>query len=65
MQEIKVYTLEEVEDILKVTKRTMYNYIKGGRLKAIKMGGRWRVRHEDLDAFMTGTTEHAGRKKQI
>ena len=56
MQVIKVYTLGEVQDILKVTQRTVYNYIKGGKLKAVKMGKYWRVRHEDLDAFLTGAS---------
>ena len=60
MQEIKVYTLREVEDILKVTQRTVYNYINSGKLKAVKMGKYWRVRHEDLDAFLTGTTARPG-----
>ena len=57
MQEIKVYTLREVEDILKVTQRTVYNYINSGKLKAVKMGKYWRVRHEDLDAFLHGTNQ--------
>ena len=56
MKEIKVYTLNEVQDILKVTQRTVYNYINSGKLKAVKMGKYWRVRHEDLDAFLTGAT---------
>ena len=52
MGELKVYTLEEVCDILKVTKRTMYNYIKAGKLKAVKMGKYWRVTEENLRAFV-------------
>ena len=36
MADIKVYTTEEVLGILKVTKRTLYNYIKAGQIKAIK-----------------------------
>ena len=38
MADLKVYTLNEVADILKVTKRTLYNYIKAGVLPAVKMG---------------------------
>lgn len=60
MQEIKVYTLDEVQDILKVTQRTVYNYINSGKLKAVKMGKYWRVRHEDLDAFLTGASCRKG-----
>lgn len=52
MAEIKLYTLKEVEAILKVTQRTLYNYIKSGKLKAIKLGKEWRVREEDLNDFL-------------
>lgn len=56
MEDIRVYTLKEVETILKVTQRTLYNYIKGGQLKAVKMGREWRVTEEALKAFLaTGT----------
>ena len=49
---MKVYTLEELVDLLKVTKRTLYNYIKSGRLKAVKMGKYWRVTQKQRDAFL-------------
>ena len=56
MEDIKVYTLKEVEDILKVTQRTLYNYIKSGQLKAVKLGREWRVTDEELKNFLkTGT----------
>lgn len=58
MEDIKVYTLREVEAILKVTQRTLYNYIKGGQLKAVKLGRNWRVTEEALREFLnTGTME--------
>lgn len=56
MADLKVYTLDEVCDILKVTKRTIYSYIKAGKLHAVKMGKYWRVSEENLKAFIeTGT----------
>ena len=54
MADIKVYTVDEVCDILSVTQRTMYNYIGAGKLKAFKMGKYWRIREEDLRAFISG-----------
>ena len=51
MADIRVYTLEEVCEILSITKRTVYNYIKAGKLKAFKMGKYWRVTEESLRAF--------------
>jgi len=55
---VKVYTLEEVVEILRVSRRTIYNYIKTEQLKAIKVGREWRVTQKALDAFLeTGTEE--------
>ena len=57
MSDIKIYTLEDVMDILKVTKRTLYNYIKNGDLKAVKIGKYWKVSEEALRDFTEkGTT---------
>ena len=52
MEEIKVYTLEEVASILHVTKRTLYRYLKEGSLKAVRVGKYWRVSHENLQEFI-------------
>lgn len=52
MNEIKLYTLEEVQDILKLSRRTLYSYIKTGKLPALKIGKYWRVHHVDLENFV-------------
>ena len=52
MEELKLYTLREVEKILKVTQRTLYTYIQEGTLKATKIGKYWRVKHADLMDFV-------------
>lgn len=57
MTEIKLYTLKEIEDILKVTQRTLYRYIKEGNLQAVKVGREWRVTHEALQAFISKGTK--------
>lgn len=57
MAETKVYTLEELTAILKVTRRSIYNYIKADQLKAIKIGREWRVTQKALDAFLEHGTE--------
>lgn len=56
MADIKVYTLDEVAEILHITKRTLYSYIKSGILHAVKVGKYWRVSAESLQDFIsTGT----------
>ena len=57
MQNVKVYTLDEVANIMQVTKRTLYTYIQAGVLHAVKFGKSWRVSERDLDTFIsTGTS---------
>jgi excisionase family DNA binding protein len=56
MEDFKLYTIEEIAKILKVTQRTIYNFIKSGSLKAIKIGKYWRIKHTDLQEFLTKGT---------
>ncbi len=40
-------TVEEVAQLFRLNELTIRRYIKAGKLKAIKVGGRIRVRRED------------------
>ena len=51
---IRLYTLTELEPILGVTHRTLQSYIKDGRLKGVKIGGKWKVSEETLRKFING-----------
>lgn len=57
MADMRVYTIEELVILLHVTRRTIYNYIKEGKLKAVKMGKYWRVTQKQLDDFLSTGTE--------
>ena len=46
------YKLEEVADILRVSRRTLSTYIKKGKLHAFKIGPGWRVSKENLIKFI-------------
>lgn len=55
-KDLEVYTLKEIEELLMVTRRTLYNWIKSGKLKAFRIGKEWRVTKEALEKFtQTGT----------
>lgn len=56
-KEINVYSLSEVIEILGVTRRTLYNWIKDGKIKAIKAGQQWRITQEALEEFLQTGTE--------
>jgi excisionase family DNA binding protein len=49
---IRLYTVDDVADMLKLTRRTLYSYIKAGRLDAVKVGRYWRIRAETLENFL-------------
>lgn len=51
-KDIDVYTLEELTTLLQVTRRSLYNWIKDGRLKAFRVGRQWRVTKQSLKEFM-------------
>ena len=58
-KDIEIYTLNELEDLLQVTRRTLYNWIKGGKLKAFRVGKEWRVTREALNDFMQESSNTA------
>lgn len=55
LDEFKLYTLTELEGVLGVSHRTLLTYVKQGRLKAVKAGGKWKVTKEQLKAFIDGS----------
>ena len=50
----KYYTPEESAANLKVSRKTIYNWIQGGRLKAVKIGHFWRVSESELNRLLKG-----------
>lgn len=46
------YSVDQVTTILKVTRRTVYNYLKCGELEAYKEGKEWRIPEESLLNFI-------------
>lgn len=57
MGELKVYTIEELVNTLHVSRRSIYSYIKDGKLKAVKIGKYWRVTEKNLEDFLATGTE--------
>ncbi|MCL5432406.1 MAG: helix-turn-helix domain-containing protein [Patescibacteria group bacterium] len=52
MENNEFYTVEQVADLLKVHWQTVLNYIKGGKLKAVKLGKGYRISKEALNDFV-------------
>lgn len=56
LDEFKLYTLTELESVLGVTHRTLQTYVNSGRLKATKVGGKWKVTKAQLKEFIESST---------
>jgi excisionase family DNA binding protein len=54
LESIKLFTLVELEEVIGVTHRTLLTYVKSGKLKAVKVGGKWKVSEENLKSFING-----------
>lgn len=49
----EILTIKQVGKFLKVGERTAYRLAQEGVIPAFKVGGSWRVRRADLDAWIT------------
>lgn len=63
----RLLTLREAADVLRLSTRTLREYLQRGEIEGRIIGGRWRFRRADLDAFFedapskwnfTGNNDH-------
>ena len=50
----QLMTIEEVADYLRVKKRTIYDWLKKGKIPAVKTVGQWRFQKEKIKAWLEG-----------
>lgn len=50
MQEF--YTPQEIANMLKVPRKTVYTWLQQGKLQGVKAGDLWRISKEALEAFL-------------
>lgn len=50
------YTVEQVAKLLQVHWQTILNYIKSGKLRAVKLGKGYRISNNELDKFIKTNT---------
>jgi excisionase family DNA binding protein len=56
----ELFSAAEVADILDIHPRTVNDYVRDGKLKAIQVGGGWKISERALRAFVRElTTDHA------
>jgi len=45
-------TIDELASYLKVTRRTIYEWLKKKKIPAVKLVGQWRFRKDKIDAWI-------------
>lgn len=51
--------IKQVQEILGISERTAFRYIKSGELKGFKLGKEWKFEPSDIDAFIALRREKA------
>lgn len=54
LEELRLYSLAEAEDIVGLTAQTLKRHIKAGKLEAVKVGNRWKVTKDSLEKYIKG-----------
>lgn len=53
----KLYEVEDLVAMLKVSRITVQGYLRSGRIKGIKIGKRWHVTEKNLKDFLSGNSQ--------
>ena len=53
-------TIDEVAEYLRVKKRTVYDWVKKGKIPAIKAVGQWRFKKEKIDQWLEAQNQGGG-----
>lgn len=51
---LKLYSVDEVAEMLKSTKPTIRLYFREGKIKGQKVTGRWYITEENLKKYLSG-----------
>ncbi len=52
MNNSALMTIEELASYLKVTRRTIYDWLKNNKIPAVKLVGQWRFKKDKIDAWL-------------
>ena len=50
-------TIEDLAGYLKVTRRTIYDWLKHNKIPALKLVGQWRFKKDRIDAWLDSKTK--------
>jgi len=51
---LKLYSVDEVAELLKSTKSTIRAYFREGKIKGQKVTGKWYITEDNLKSYLSG-----------
>ena len=60
MDNKRVYTVEEIENILGISKNTAYALVKSGAFHSVKIGGQYRISKKSFDDWLDNVGADTG-----
>ena len=51
-------TIDDLSDYLKVSRRTIYEWLKQNKIPAVKLVGQWRFKKDKIDAWIENRSLH-------
>lgn len=51
-------TIGDLANYLKVTRRTIYEWVKHNKIPAVKLIGQWRFKRDKIDAWLENKSLH-------
>lgn len=52
----RLLTVADVASVMRISRMTVYRLIRRGQLRAVRVGRNYRVREEDLKAYLDSST---------
>jgi excisionase family DNA binding protein len=59
----EIYTIEQLQQILKLSDRTIFRLLKEGKLSGFKVGREWRFQESDINAYIQAQRKEAQRSR--
>ena len=54
----ELMTMEDLAEYLKVTRRTIYDWLKHNKIPALKLVGQWRFKKDRIDEWLEEQSRH-------
>ena len=61
----EIYTIEQLQKILKPSERTILRLLKEGKLTGFKAGREWRFQESDINAYIQAQRQDAERERLL